>query len=134
MKQFSNEVEKKEYLDRNLNYYSDYFEAMFWADVDDNESIENREDLTIYDIEEESLLKQIEELDNFFSQAEDVLELTEYSHEQACHDFYFTRNGHGVGFWENDHCEDKEGKILTDLSHSFGETWISEHNGKVIVD
>ena len=25
-----------------------------------------------------------------------------YGEQQAAHDFYFTRNGHGVGFWEGD--------------------------------
>jgi hypothetical protein len=30
-------------------------------------------------------------------------DVSAYGVEQAGHDFWFTRNRHGVGFWENDH-------------------------------
>lgn len=40
---------------------------------------------------------------------------------QAMHDFFLTRNGHGAGFWDGDWPE-AEGKILTAVSKSFGES------------
>jgi hypothetical protein len=40
--------------------------------------------------------------------------------EVAGHDFWFTRNGHGSGFWE-DHWPKKIGDVLTKLSKRFGE-------------
>ena len=51
----------------------------------------------------------------------------EYDASQAGHDFWLTRNRHGVGFWdravlerENDETESL-GRLLTTAAHSFGE-------------
>lgn len=38
------------------------------------------------------------------------------------HDLYLTRNRHGVGFWEEDHCNEEQGKLLTDAAHKLGES------------
>ncbi len=43
--------------------------------------------------------------------------------EQAGHDFYLTRNGHGAGFWDGDwqDGEDKSrGERLSEAAHAFG--------------
>ncbi len=37
----------------------------------------------------------------------------------AGHDFWLTRNGHGVGFWDRG-LPDDIGKRLTDAAHAFG--------------
>jgi hypothetical protein len=37
----------------------------------------------------------------FYAANED--DILAYGVREAGHDFWFTRNGHGVGFWENDH-------------------------------
>lgn len=42
--------------------------------------------------------------------------------EQAAHDFWLTRNGHGAGFWDGDWSDEVEDK-LTKLAESFGEQW-----------
>lgn len=105
-------------IQKNLNYYIDYFEAMFWADINGSEDFSDC--CEISDINKECLVRQIEQLDKFFELADEILEKTDYTHEQACHDFYFTRCGHGVGFWENDHCEEKEGQLLTEIAEKFG--------------
>lgn len=103
----------------NLSYYDAYFEAMFWADI--NRDTENyNDDLGYHSIDESSLIKVFKELDDFFSKANDILEKTSYTHEQACHDFYFTRCGHGVGFWEGDHCNKEQGEKLTEIAKTFG--------------
>lgn len=115
-------------LERNLRYYADYFEAMFFADIDNSQDIEG--DYTTYDIDKECLIKSIKELDQFFEKADNILEETDYTHEQACHDFYFTRCHHGVGFWENDHCNEEQGQILTEIAQSFGEIWVYENDDK----
>ena len=39
------------------------------------------------------------------------------------HDFWYTRNGHGTGFWDGDY---EEGHALTDIAHSFGEVYTYE--------
>jgi hypothetical protein len=40
--------------------------------------------------------------------------------EQAGHDFWLTRNGHGAGFWDGDYPDDI-GKTLTDASNPYGD-------------
>lgn len=115
-------------LKRNLDYYGAFFDAMFWADVDGCDDIEN--DYDILDINKDSLEKLINDLDLFFEKADPILENTEYDHSQACHDFYFTRQGHGVGFWENDHCNEEQGKLLTEIAQDFGEIYITEGSNK----
>jgi hypothetical protein len=39
--------------------------------------------------------------------------------EQAGHDFWLTRNGHGVGFWDGDYSE-PHATLLTAASEAFG--------------
>lgn len=119
-------------MENKLDYYSDYFEALIWADVEESEDIKGS--YTIYDIEQASLVKHLNELDAFFDQAQDILDNSDYTHEQACHDFYLTRQRHGVGFWENDHCNEEQGEKLTALAKAFSIVYISEHNGKLILD
>ena len=44
--------------------------------------------------------------------------------EQAGHDFWFTRNGHGVGFWDRPEIYGAlDSNLLTDISKQFGEVW-----------
>lgn len=38
-------------------------------------------------------------------------------HEQAAHDFYLTRNGHGTGFWDRD-------------ENTYGSSWIRDQMDK----
>lgn len=124
----------EKYINDNLKYYSSYFEALFWADVDNNEDIIGSEDLTIYDINEANLLIEFKVLDAFFNEVDEILENTDYTHEQACHDFYFTRQHHGVGFWENDHCNKEQGKKLTDIADKYGEIYLSGYNGELFIE
>ena len=42
--------------------------------------------------------------------------------EQAGHDFWLTRNGHGAGFWDGDWPE-KHGAVLDRIAKDFGEIW-----------
>jgi hypothetical protein len=42
--------------------------------------------------------------------------------EQAGHDFWLTRNGHGAGFWETGDWTEEAGRILTDASKGFKES------------
>jgi hypothetical protein len=50
-----------------------------------------------------------------------------YSETQAGHDFWFTRNGHGVGFW--DRGLGQVGDDLAEIARSFGEVnvWFADH-------
>jgi hypothetical protein len=44
-----------------------------------------------------------------------------YTEARAGHDFFLTRNHHGVGFWDRG-LRDDIGKALTDHAHGFSET------------
>ena len=42
------------------------------------------------------------------------------SHEQAGHDFWLTRNGHGAGFWDRGETYKDAGQYLTMVSEAIG--------------
>ena len=55
-----------------------------------------------------------------------------YNAERAGHDFHFSRNRHGVGFWDRPELdEDGLGDKLDELAKSFGEIWPSIEDGKL---
>ena len=43
--------------------------------------------------------------------------------QQAGHDFWLTRCGHGCGFWDGDWPKEA-GRILTNAAHAFGDVWL----------
>jgi hypothetical protein len=43
--------------------------------------------------------------------------------ERAGHDFWLTRNRHGVGFWDRDDLTQDVSERLTNAAHTFGECW-----------
>jgi hypothetical protein len=49
--------------------------------------------------------------------------------EQAGRDFWYTRNGHGCGFWDGDWPE-PAATVLTDASHACGEVYVEFRRGK----
>ncbi len=53
----------------------------------------------------------------------------DYDRQQAGRDFWFTRNGHGVGFWDREQLKaDGLGADLTDIAETFGnvDPWFSD--------
>ncbi len=50
--------------------------------------------------------------------------------QQAGYDFWMTRNGHGVGFWEDADWEAETGKKLTAGAEAFGEAYLDEQDMK----
>jgi hypothetical protein len=69
------------------------------------------------DITAESQAKMREDCDAFV--AANAHDLASVDDEQAGHDFWLTRNGHGAGFW--DRGLGALGDRLTDAAHAFGE-------------
>ena len=63
-----------------------------------------------------------EELADFLAYIEPIAEQEDWdnwpSDEQIAHDFWLTRNGHGVGFW--DRGLGKLGDLLTDAAKTYG--------------
>lgn len=52
--------------------------------------------------------------------------------EQIGHDLWLTRNGHGAGFW--DRGLGKLGNQLTEISEKFGNRYVFEMDGKIIIE
>lgn len=88
-----------------------YLIAALWSGVDVNdENLDANYDLT--DFSDDAIDRAINDCAAFQSMAHDLLEIAynnessdygnlEYEpQERAGHDFWFTRNGHGVGFWD----------------------------------
>jgi hypothetical protein len=71
------------------------------------------------DLAPETLASMIADCDAFRESAGALLD--EWSDEQAGHDFWLTRNGHGAGFWDRGLAA---GDALTDLAHPFGEVYL----------
>lgn len=47
----------------------------------------------------------------------------DYNDNRAGHDFWFTRQGHGVGYWDRDELHEEQKDALSNLARSFGEAY-----------
>lgn len=92
-----------------------YIIAALWSSrTDDDTPLDSDHSWT--DIDDATLQTMIADCDKFQKEND----LTGYPLKQAGHDFWFTRNGHGVGFWENDFGTEKQCEALTKASEVFG--------------
>jgi hypothetical protein len=99
------------------------------------ERTESCDHLGLHDIAEETIAKAIEECAAFQEAHRADLELAteERGRDDAYHghDFWLTRNGHGVGFWDRGYSP-KLSKRLTDAAHAWGSCdWYIGDDGMV---
>ena len=112
-----------------------YVDAMLWA-TSDNSDDQGGEPLdknySIDDIAESAMEKIVADCKRF--QEENAADIATIPYrrtndgnwsgkEQAGHDFWLTRNGHGTGFWDREYLDDDVAKRLTSASHKFGEVY-----------
>ena len=114
-----------------------YITTALWAETDNSdesggEPLEHNYDVT--DIAPEAMESIIADCTKFQEQAADLLDAASTAgdypvspdslnvDDQAGHDFWLTRNGHGAGFWDGDW--PTSGIELTRLSHTFGPAYI----------
>ena len=101
-----------------------YLEATFWTDC--NPDSEDCADATLAEMAPEALKEAIETCAAFQRDHENLLaecfEKDGYGDSQAGHDFWLTRNHHGVGFWDRD--LGSRGEALTKFADAYGETSI----------
>jgi hypothetical protein len=98
-----------------------YIECALWAETDNDTPLD--ENYGVEDIAPETLVLMKEDCRIFQYQNR----LPEYhsqwsDEEMAGHDFWLTRNGHGVGFWDRGLGE--VGDRLTEASKRFGEVYL----------
>ena len=102
-----------------------YLETALWSsrDLDTDEPLDKEYSIT--DFSTDALVKARSDCNNFYDQAREFLEMDGVTAdlEQIGHDFWFTRNHHGAGFWDDPemYAGDENAKKLTDIAHGFGE-------------
>lgn len=97
-----------------------YLAAALWSSTDESDESGGDpmdQNYTLDDLSSETLEWAKRDCDRFREKAGNRVE--ERGEEQAAHDFWLTRNGHGAGFWDGDWPEN--GDALTKLSEGFGE-------------
>lgn len=102
------------------DFTTHYLIAAMWSTTDESDPetggdpIDDNYDLG--DFSEEALLDARKDCDAFRKQAGELL--NHISDEQAGHDFWLTREGHGAGFW--DRGLGQVGDELSEIARSFG--------------
>ena len=103
--------------EQNLkDFVTGYVNCLYW--VEDSGETKNEERLST-----EAFLICVLECNRFLANAKTYVGglIPENYFEQAGHDFYLTRNGHGSGFWDKPEIYgEKYSKILTEISNQFG--------------
>ena len=118
-----------------------YIEAMFFTNGDtgdDDDSLLN--DLGVASITVESMASIKADCAKFVSEAATLLEQAidrGYTLEQAGRDFWFTRQRHGIGFWDREELDGDEtktdlGEKLTELANKFGEACVCVCGDEII--
>jgi hypothetical protein len=131
----------------NLDYDADelddfvdgYVEAAMWLGMTETEEGIGEGDTRFEDlyydddITKECMDEIVEDCKDFLFEAAGLIKKAGMSMEQAGHDFYLTRNGHGAGFWDRGLGE--VGDKLSDMSRPYGSfTLIGPADGSGPVD
>lgn len=100
-----------------------YIEAMFFTDA--NSDSNDLADATFAELAPLSLNMSIEECRDFQAKHRDDIDeaidngrINAYDEKAAGRDFWYTRNGHGVGFWDRDLGD--VGETLTEAARQCG--------------
>lgn len=95
-----------------------YIECALWSSTDeDGEPLDDYCD--IEDVATETITRMQEECADFQEDMSETLVASGLSDEQAGHDFWLTRNGHGTGFWDRG-LPEAIGEALTKEAKSYG--------------
>lgn len=102
------------------NFLNDYIICALWSSTDNSDDSGGRpldDKYTKADFAPGEEDKAKTDCENFMQQAEAAnLQLN----DDAGHDFWLTRNGHGAGFWDGDY-DKATGDKLTEIAKRFGE-------------
>jgi|SRR3972149_3149972 len=113
-----------------------YLVAALWSSNDNSDDSGGEpldKNYSIDDISDESLAKAISDVNKFIKENRAALDGTGADDDQNGHDFWLTRNRHGVGFWDRNYGE--VGDTLTEASHKFGEVYAYVgDDGKIYFD
>ncbi len=102
-----------------------YIECALWSSTDGDDTPLD-DNYSIDDLAPETLAKMQADCEQFEKENAELLTYENclrggYSTEDnAGHDFWLTRNGHGAGFWDGD-WKEPAATQLTDSAHAYGE-------------
>lgn len=98
-------------------YMSQYVATALWSsvDVDDDTPL----DETGLSLHPDTLQRMRDDLAAFLFRARRLLRQAARPPDDAAHDFWLTRCGHGAGFWDGDWPDDVSDE-LTKLAHDAG--------------
>jgi hypothetical protein len=119
-------TEEAELQFSNLDAFArNYITAAFFTD-----SADELRDATFADLAPETLAKMLQDCVDFEAQTADIRKEmgSRWDAETAGRDFWYTRNGHGCGFWDGDWPE-PYAKQLSDTAHAFGEVDLYHSGG-----
>ena len=106
------------------SYVGHYIAAALWSSNDESDERGGEPfdaNYTIDDVSDASIIRAIADCDAFIERAGAMIQ--ERGVDQAMHDLWLTRNGHGAGFWDGDWPE--HGDALTELTkEQFGEVFL----------
>ncbi len=108
-----------------------YLICALWASTNDAGEPMDK-DFEVEDFNKLAIESAEKEINDFLQllEAENILWEESMNEEQFGHDFWLTRNRHGVGFWDRGLGE--LGKKLTEWAHSYGSSDVYEgENGEL---
>jgi len=100
------------------NFTRGYITCALWSSIDDD-GIPLDDSMSVDDIAPASLERMQADCAKFQRDNEHLLVQSSRPDDYKGHDFWLTRNRHGVGFW--DRGDEELGEALTRAAHSFGE-------------
>lgn len=113
------EFEARAFLPRSLSpMVRAYLECAEWCGIDE-EDRESYEEADTVAWTNAALVQARQDCEAFLELIQGVVWEEAMSEERLGHDFWLTRNRHGVGFW--DRGLGKLGETLTKWAHMFGE-------------
>lgn len=127
--------------DNFQNFFYAYMECALWSSTYGDPSKNIDEEYNVDDIDDELRLEMREDCLKFFNRFREYITMCTSGREewtvweQAGHDFWLTRNGHGAGFWDKQEVWGEKGQeILSNAAREFGEFDIDvdEDEGKVV--
>lgn len=110
---------------RDLDAFTQgYIEALFFTEgLDPDDELY---ELGFFDFDANSLQQIIRDCMEFQTKYASLLAFTyqvdDYNEERAGHDLWFTRHGHGVGYWDRGFPKEL-GNRLSDFARGMKETW-----------
>lgn len=106
-------------MSKNSAFLSQYIKTALWSSTDeDGEPLDDNKDAS--DIAFETIKTMRTECACFLLKARRLIRknVQDMTVEDAAHDFWLTRCGHGSGFWDGDWGD--QGDALSSLAESFG--------------